>query len=76
MESVVAALLRDFENGKLTRRPLVQTWLSWQSVRQSRQPGSAIAARGGAMAQPSRPPVTAVVDHISYGIETKEKHEL
>jgi catechol 2,3-dioxygenase-like lactoylglutathione lyase family enzyme len=170
MESVVAALLRDFENGKLTRRQLVQTlalmaigspvasavaqsvattpaksaagtpwktvWLDhisfqvsdykksvdfytdlmgWRVlndtgtqatvdingiggiiIRNRRRaadttgaapgqpagqpaaqpaaqpparPDSATAARGGAMAQPSRPPVTAVVDHISWGIE-------
>jgi catechol 2,3-dioxygenase-like lactoylglutathione lyase family enzyme len=170
MESVVAALLRDFENGKLTRRQLVQTlalmavgspvasavaqsvaaspakpasgtpwktvWLDhisfqvsdykksvdfytdlmgWKGlndtgtqatvdingiggiiIRNRRRPADAAgaapsqpagqpaaqpaaqpparpdsvtAARSGAMAQPSRPPVTAVVDHISWGIE-------
>jgi len=165
MESVVAALLRDFENGRLTRRQLVQTlalmavgspvasavaqsaaaspsepasgtpwktvWLDhisfqvsdykksvdfytdlmgWKMlddngtqakidingiagiiIRNRRRPNdpanaaqaqpaapgaqppgrpdSTTAARGGAMAQPSRPPVTAVVDHISWGIE-------
>ena len=165
MESVVAALLRDFENGKLTRRQLVQTlalmavgspvasavaqnvaaspsrpaggtpwktvWLDhisfqvsdykksvdfytdlmgWKVlndtgtqamidingiggiiIRNRRRPSdgagapqgqpasqpatqparadSTTTARGGAMAQPSRPPVTAVVDHISWGIE-------
>jgi len=164
MESVVAALLRDFESGKLTRRQLVQTlalmavgspvasavaqsvatspakpagtpwktvWLDhisfqvsdykksvdfytdlmgWKVlndtgsqaaidingiggiiIRNRRQPRDAGAApagqpagqpgaqparpdsatgtSGGAMAQPSRPPVTAVVDHISWGIE-------
>ena len=159
MESVVAALLRDFENGKLTRRQLVQTlalmavgspvssaiaqgmattptkpagtpwktvWLDHISLQVSdykksvdfytdlmgwkvlndtgtqavdingiggiiirnrrRQPDagagaanppsatppkpdSATSAAGGATAQTSRPPVTAVVDHISWGIE-------
>src|SRR5690349_639588 len=172
MESVVAALLRDFESGKLTRRQLVQTlalmavgspvasavaqsmaaspakaagtpwktvWLDhisfqvsdykrsvdfytdlmgWKVlndtgtqatvdingiggiiIRNRRQPrdaaggqpgqpatqpttqpgaqparpparsDSASAASGAAAAQPSRPPVTAVVDHISWGIE-------
>jgi catechol 2,3-dioxygenase-like lactoylglutathione lyase family enzyme len=160
MESVVAALLRDFENGKLTRRQLVQTlalmavgspvssaiaqgmattptkpagtpwktvWLDhisfqvsdykksvdfytdlmgWKVlndtgtqaavdingiggiiIRNRRRqpdagagaanppsatppkPDSATSAAGGATAQTSRPPVTAVVDHISWGIE-------
>ena len=151
MESVVAALLRDFESGKLTRRQLVQTlalmtvgspvasavaqnmattpakpagtpwktvWLDhisfqvtdykksvdfytdlmgWKVlndtgtqaavdingiggiiIRNRRRPAdagtgtrpdSATGAGSGAVAQPSRPPVTAVVDHISWGIE-------
>lgn len=162
MESVVAALLRDFESGRLTRRQLVQTlalmavgspvasavaqsvaaapakpasgtpwktvWLDhisfqvsdykksvdfytdlmgWKVLndtgtqatidingiggiiirnrrrapdaasgapaQQPAQPGarpdSATAAQGGAVAQPSRPPITGVVDHISWGIE-------
>jgi catechol 2,3-dioxygenase-like lactoylglutathione lyase family enzyme len=151
MESVVAALLRDFESGKLSRRQLVQTlalmavgspvasaiaqsaatspakpsgtpwktvWLDhisfqvsdykksvdfytdlmgWKVlndtgtqaaidingiggiiIRNRRRPAdagagtrpdSATGAGTGAVAQPSRPPVTAVVDHISWGIE-------
>jgi len=162
MESVVAALLRDFESGKLTRRQLVQTlalmavgspmasavgqsvatapaksagtpwktvWLDhisfqvsdykksvdfytdlmgWKVLNDtgtqaavdingiggiiirnrrrqpdagagapnqpavqppSARPDSATGAGGGALAQPSQPPVTAVVDHISWGIE-------
>ena len=159
MENVVAALLRDFESGKLTRRQLVQTlalmavgspvasaiaqgvaaapaakagtpwktvWLDhisfqvadykksvdfytdlmgWKVlndtgtqaaidingiggiiIRNHRQrdagagaanspaaqpgrPDSGTSAAGGATAQTSRPPVTAVVDHISWGIE-------
>jgi catechol 2,3-dioxygenase-like lactoylglutathione lyase family enzyme len=159
MESVVAALLRDFETGKLTRRQLVQTlalmavgspvasavaqsvsaapakpagtpwktvWLDhisfqvadykksvdfytdlmgWKVlkdtgtqanvdingiggiiIRNRRRPNDAAGAAApaqptpvrpdsttgagvGSMAQPSRPPITAVVDHISWGIE-------
>ena len=161
MENVVAALLRDFESGKLTRRQLVQTlalmavgspvasavaqsvaaspakpvsgtpWktvyldhisfqvsdykrstefytdlMGWKVLkdtgtqanidingiggiiirnRRNRpdaaggaagQPGAqAAAARpdsaaaGGATAQPSRPPITGVIDHVSWGIE-------
>jgi catechol 2,3-dioxygenase-like lactoylglutathione lyase family enzyme len=162
MESVVAALLRDFEHGKLTRRQLVQTlalmavgspvasavaqsvaaspakpagtpwktvWLDhisfqvsdykrsvdfysdlmgWKVlndtgtqamvdingiggiiIRNRRRPADAAgnsstpppvqpqtqparpdsASAGGATAQPSRPPITGVVDHISWGIE-------
>src|SRR5678815_5031335 len=150
MESIVAALLRDFENGKLTRRQLVHTlalmavgspvasavaqsiatapakpagtpwktvWLDhisfqvsdykksvdfytdlmgWKVlndtgiqaaidingigiiIRRRRRPAdagagtrpdSASGAGRVAVAQPSRPPVTAVVDHFSWGIE-------
>ena len=162
MESVVAALLRDFESGKLTRRQLVQTlalmavgspvasavaqsaaaapakaatgtpwktvWLDhisfqvsdykrstefytdlmgWkvlkdtgtqanvdingiggiiirnrrrpadasgaspaqQAAQPAARPDSTTAASGASMAQPSRPPITGVVDHISWGIE-------
>jgi catechol 2,3-dioxygenase-like lactoylglutathione lyase family enzyme len=36
---------------------------------QATRPDSTTGARPGSMAQPSRPPVTAVVDHISWGIE-------
>lgn len=158
MESVVAALLRDFEHGKLTRRQLVQTlalmavgspvasavaqsvaaspakpvgtpwktvWLDhisfqvsdykrsvdfysdlmgWKVlndtgnqatvdingiggiiIRNRRRPADAAgnppaqpqaqparpdsAGASGAAAQPSRPPITGVIDHISWGIE-------
>ena len=151
METVIARLLSDFENGKMTRRQLVQTlalvaigapaasavaqsiaatptvkpiaapwktvWLDhisfqcadykrsvdfytnlmgWQVlhdtgnqatidingiggiiIRNHRQGrgGAAAGARpessapAAAAAQPSRPPVTAVIDHISWGIE-------
>ena len=157
MESVVAALLRDFEHGKLTRRQLVQTlalmavgspvasavaqsaaaspakpagtpwktvWLDhisfqvsdykrsvdfysdlmgWKVLNDTgtqatvdingiggiiirnrrRQPDAGNAGAqpqaqparpdsggaGGAAAQPSRPPITGVIDHISWGIE-------
>lgn len=151
METVIARLLSDFENGKMTRRQLVQTlalvaigapaasavaqsiaaaptvkpiaapwktvWLDhisfqcadykrsvdfytnlmgWQVlhdtgnqatididgiggiiIRNHRQGrgGAATGARAessapaAATAQPSRPPVTAVIDHISWGIE-------
>jgi catechol 2,3-dioxygenase-like lactoylglutathione lyase family enzyme len=159
MESVVAALLRDFEHGKLTRRQLVQTlalmavgspvasavaqsaaaspakpagtpwktvWLDhisfqvadykrsvdfysdlmgWKVlndtgtqatvdingiggiiIRNRRRPPDAAgnapgqqptaqparpdsAGPGGAAAQPSRPPITGVIDHVSWGIE-------
>jgi catechol 2,3-dioxygenase-like lactoylglutathione lyase family enzyme len=165
MESVVAALLRDFESGKLTRRQLVQTlaliavgspvasavaqsaaaspakvasgtpWktvfldhisfqvsdykrstdfytdlMGWKVlkdtgtqasidingiggiiIRNRRRPAdaatpagqptaqpapppparsdSATRAGGASMAQPSRPPITGVIDHVSWGIE-------
>jgi len=149
MESVVAALLRDFESGKLTRRQLVQTlalmaigspvasalaqsaaaapakvasgtpWktvyldhisyqvadykrstefytdlMGWKVlkdtgtqadidingiggiiIRNGRRPADAAGAdsatrgAGANMAQPSRPPITGVINHVSWGIE-------
>src|SRR6476646_7265728 len=72
MESVVAALLRDFENGKLTRRQLVQT-LALMAV------GSPVAS---AVAQnmattPAKPAgtpwKTVWLDHISFQVTDYKK---
>jgi catechol 2,3-dioxygenase-like lactoylglutathione lyase family enzyme len=68
MESVVAALLRDFENGKLTRRQLVQT-LALMAV------GSPVASAvaQSAAASPAKPASgtpwkTVFLDHISFQV--------
>ena len=67
MESVVAALLRDFENGKLTRRQLVQT-LALMAV------GSPVASAmaESAAAAPAKPAgtpwKTVFLDHISFQV--------
>lgn len=68
MESVVAALLRDFESGKLTRRQLVQT-LALMAV------GSPVASAlaQSAAAAPAKvasgaPWKTVYLDHISYQV--------
>ena len=68
MESVVAALLRDFENGKLTRRQLVQT-LALMAV------GSpfASAVAQSVATSPAKPAAgtpwkTVWLDHISFQV--------
>lgn len=73
MESVVAALLRDFENGRLTRRQLVQT-LALMAV------GSPVASAvaQSAVAAPAKvatgtPWKTVYLDHISYQVADYKK---
>ena len=67
MESVVAALLRDFEHGKLTRRQLVQT-LALMAV------GSPVASAvaQSVAASPAKPIgtpwKTVYLDHISFQV--------
>jgi catechol 2,3-dioxygenase-like lactoylglutathione lyase family enzyme len=67
MESVVAALLRDFEHGKLTRRQLVQT-LALMAV------GSPVASAvaQSVAASPAKPAgtpwKTVYLDHISFQV--------
>ena len=67
MESVVAALLRDFENGKLTRRQLVQT-LALMAV--GSPVASAVAqSMGTSPAKPAGTPWKTVwLDHISFQV--------
>ena len=72
MESVVAALLRDFESGKLTRRQLVQT-LALMAV------GSPVASAvaqsvAGTSASPAGTPWKTVwLDHISFQVSDYKK---
>jgi catechol 2,3-dioxygenase-like lactoylglutathione lyase family enzyme len=67
MESVVAALLRDFESGKLTRRQLVQT-LALMAV--GSPVASAVAqSMATAPAKPAGTPWKTVwLDHISFQV--------
>jgi len=68
MESVVAALLRDFESGKLTRRQLVQT-LALMAI--GSPVSSALAqsaAAAPAKAASGTPWKTVYLDHISYQV--------
>jgi catechol 2,3-dioxygenase-like lactoylglutathione lyase family enzyme len=73
MESVVAALLRDFESGKLTRRQLVQT-LALMAI------GSPVASAvaQSAAAAPAKPASgtpwkTVWLDHISFQVSDYKK---
>ena len=68
MESVVAALLRDFENGKLSRRQLVQT-LALMAI--GSPVASAVAqstAAAPAKAASGTPWKTVFLDHISFQV--------
>ena len=58
MEHVIAGLLKDFEDGKMTRRQLIQ------SLAMAAMAGSATAAA----AQPPAPWKTVWLDHISYQV--------
>src|SRR6476646_5058504 len=73
MESVVAALLRDFENGKLTRRQLVQT-LALMAV--GSPVASAVAqsvAAAPAKVAAGTPWKTVYLDHISFQVSDYKK---
>jgi len=71
MESVIAGLLQDFENGKLTRRQLIQ---SLALAAAAAAPGGALLAQGAQKAStipaPNDPAPwkTVWLDHISYAV--------
>src|ERR1700741_4672260 len=74
METVIAGLLKDFEDGKMTRRQLIQ---SLAMAAAAAMPGVAAAAQGAAPAQAKAPipqafePTgwkTVWLDHISYSV--------
>jgi len=73
MESVVAALLRDFENGKLSRRQLVQTLalMAIGSPVASAVAQSTVAAPAKAAA--GTPWKTVFLDHISFRVSDYKK---
>ena len=74
MESVINGLLKDFEDGRMTRRQLIQ---SLALVAAGAVPGTAALAQGGAP-RPPAPPIpqafeptgwkTVWLDHISYAV--------
>ena len=75
METVIAGLLKDFEDGKMTRRQLIQ---SLAMAAAAAMPGVAVAAQGAAQATPAKAPIpqafeptgwkTVWLDHISYAV--------
>ena len=71
MESVIAKLLNDFENGRMTRRQLIQS-LSMAALA---APMASLAAQGGPSALAANPPAGAAapwktvwLDHISFQV--------
>ena len=71
MESVIAGLLQDFENGKMTRRQLIQ---SLALAAAAAAPGGTLLAQGAQKASTIPPPKDAApwktvwLDHISYAV--------
>jgi catechol 2,3-dioxygenase-like lactoylglutathione lyase family enzyme len=83
MESVIAALLRDFEQGKMSRRQLIQSLA--MAAAAAAAPGTALAQAAAAGAQtPAGPPPsqaqfgkapwkTVWLDHISFQVSDYKK---
>src|SRR5678815_4136311 len=79
METVIAGLLKDFEDGRMTRRQLIQ---SLALVAAGAVPGTAALAQGAAP-RPPAPPIpqafeptgfkTVWLDHISYAVTDYRK---
>ena len=67
MENVVAALLRDFESGRLTRRQLVQT-LALMAIGSPVTSALAQSAAAPAKVAPGTPWKTVYLDHISFQV--------
>jgi catechol 2,3-dioxygenase-like lactoylglutathione lyase family enzyme len=67
METVIAGLLQDFENGKMTRRQLIQS-LALAAV--AAAPAAAQAAKASTIPPPHDPAPwkTVWLDHISYAV--------
>jgi len=72
METVIAGLLKDFEDGKMTRRQLIQ---SLALAAAAAMPGAAAAAQTAAPSKAPIPPAfepapwkTVWLDHISYAV--------
>ena len=67
MESLIAGLLKDFENGKMTRRQLIQ---SLAMTAAAAMPAAAAAQSAPAIPAPTGPAPwkTVWLDHISYAV--------
>jgi len=72
METVIAGLLKDFEDGKMTRRQLIQ---SLAMAAAAAMPGAALAQGAAPQNKPPIPPAfektgwnTVWLDHISYAV--------
>jgi catechol 2,3-dioxygenase-like lactoylglutathione lyase family enzyme len=74
METVIAGLLKQFEDGKMTRRQLIQS-LALAAV--AAAPASSVAAQSGASTIPAAsapaPWKTVWLDHISYAVADYRK---
>src|SRR5262245_63511408 len=77
MESLIAGLLEQFEDGKLTRRQLIQ---SLAMAAAAVAPGGLALAEQGASAPTQIPPAkdpapwkTVYLDHISYAVSDYRK---
>ena len=67
MEAVIAGLLKDFEDGKLTRRQLIQ------SLAMAAVASPLAAAQPAAPARSTAPWKTVWLDHISYAVADYKK---
>ena len=80
MESVIAGLLKDFEDGKMSRRQLIQ---SLALAAAAAMPGTAALAQASQAAKAPAPPIpqafepapwkTVWLDHISYAVSDYRK---
>ncbi|HEU0113055.1 MAG TPA: twin-arginine translocation signal domain-containing protein, partial [Thermomicrobiales bacterium] len=68
MEAVIAGLLKDFEDGKMTRRQLIQ---SLALAAAAAVPGTGVAAQAADTIPPPTGPApwkTVWLDHISHAV--------
>ena len=73
METIIAGLLKQFEDGKMTRRQLIQS-LAIAAV--AAAPASSVAAQGASAISPAAAPApwkTVWLDHITYAVADYRK---
>jgi catechol 2,3-dioxygenase-like lactoylglutathione lyase family enzyme len=75
MESLIAKLLGDFEDGKMSRRQLIQslTLCATAPAAAAAAAAQAPASTAGAAASPPAPWKTVYLDHISYSVSDYKK---
>jgi|RhiMetdeSRZDD1v2_1073273.scaffolds.fasta_scaffold194131_2 catechol 2,3-dioxygenase-like lactoylglutathione lyase family enzyme len=80
MEGIIAGLLKDFEDGKMTRRQLIQSLALAATAAASSTPLLAQATQGAAQKASTIPPPTGPapwktvwLDHISYAVSDYRK---